>query len=80
MIKNIVFDLGKVLIDFNPMEYLRRFGFCDKVNQILSEIIFSSTDWEDCDRGKQEKNSDLVEILCDKNPRVCRENKICFEA
>ena len=26
MIKNVIFDLGKVLIDTNPSKYLRKFG------------------------------------------------------
>lgn len=27
MIKNIVFDLGNVLIEFNPLKYLEKFEF-----------------------------------------------------
>ena len=63
MIKNIVFDLGRVLIEFNPTEYLRSFGFDEKTNTMLSNIIFKSEDWIKCDRGEYTNNSDLNRIL-----------------
>lgn len=69
MIKNIVFDLGKVLVEFNPLGYLKQFGFNDNINNILSDIIFKSKDWFECDSGKYANNSDLVEILCNKHPQ-----------
>lgn len=68
MIKNIVFDLGRVLIEFSPIEYLKPFGFDDNTNNILSEIIFKSKDWAECDSGKYANNRDIVEILCNKHP------------
>ena len=27
MIKNLVFDLGNVLVEFKPKDYMKRFGF-----------------------------------------------------
>lgn len=51
MIKNIVFDLGNVLISFQPDTYLfRRFNN----QQIISELyqkVFRSQDWVELDRG-----------------------------
>lgn len=34
MIKNIVFDLGGVLIDFKPEIYLKQIGFSKKVKNL----------------------------------------------
>lgn len=68
MIKNIVFDLGRVLVEFNPLQYLRRFGFDENTNNILNDIIFKSKEWVECDSGKYAITSDLVEILCNKYP------------
>ena len=35
MIKNIVFDLGNVLIDYNPLKYLDKFEFDEKTKIII---------------------------------------------
>lgn len=75
MIRNIVFDLGEVLIGFEPMQYLKPFGFDENVNQILSEIIFNSKEWNECNAGKYAKNTDIVEILCKKHPDYAEEIK-----
>lgn len=68
MIKNIVFDLGRVLVEFSPAIYLERFGLGEETNQLLNQIVFHSEEWVDCDRGKYENNTDIKEILCEKHP------------
>ncbi len=79
MIKNVVFDLGQVLIEFEPLKYLKPYGFDKITNQTLREIIFYSEEWEDCNRGKYKNNSDLVEILCDKNPQYADKIKLVLD-
>ena len=51
MIKNIIFDLGNVLLKFQPSEFLLR--FTDDVKYIDQFVpkIFRSTVWLDLDRG-----------------------------
>lgn len=51
MIKNIIFDLGNVLLDFNPKEYLRNKIKDEKKVQELYEEIFLSEEWPMLDRG-----------------------------
>ena len=46
MIKNIVFDLGRVLVEFNPLEYLKPFGFDDNTNNVLSNIKVGVKKWK----------------------------------
>lgn len=51
MIKNIVFDVGGVLVDFCYMEYMRKLGFPEEVcKEFESDIIFSQL-WNDMDKG-----------------------------
>ncbi len=51
MIKNIVFDLGNVLISFKPSEYLDKKDYPQNLkSKILSEI-FSSKEWRLLDNG-----------------------------
>ena len=51
MIKNIVFDVGGVLVDFCYMEYMRKLGFPEEVcKEFESDIVFSQL-WNDMDMG-----------------------------
>ena len=76
MIKNIVFDLGKVLIEVNPVEYLKPFGFDDNTNEELSKLIFHSEEWIQCDAGKYAKNTEIADILCEKFPVYAEKIKL----
>jgi putative hydrolase of the HAD superfamily len=67
MIKNIVFDLGMVLIKFNPKEFLEINNY-EKKDEIM-EYIFGHEDWLKLDRGtltekelakKLDKNGNLT--------------------
>ena len=53
MIKNIVFDVGQVLMSYTPENYLKNLGFSEKTVQTLRKAIFESTLWEAGDRGIQ---------------------------
>lgn len=49
MIDTVIFDLGKVLVEFEPVEGMRRLGFTEEQIQIIMNKIFSGL-WEECDR------------------------------
>lgn len=49
MIRNIVFDLGSVLVDFHPVEGMKSLGFSDEAVESFQKNIFSGI-WEECDR------------------------------
>ncbi|MEG0307155.1 MAG: HAD family phosphatase [Clostridium sp.] len=51
MIKNVIFDIGNVLLSFNPMEYLRRKIDNEGKVQKIYEEIFLSEEWLMLDRG-----------------------------
>ena len=52
MIKNIVFDLGNVLLDFNSDLIIEDFVDDRKLHQKISENIFKSKEWILLDRGE----------------------------
>ena len=66
-IKNIVFDLGNVLIDFDPAGYLRSLGCEDETIQTLLETVFKE-DWPRYDRGDYDSVLDLQRELVQKYP------------
>jgi HAD superfamily hydrolase (TIGR01509 family) len=51
MIKNIVFDLGNVLISFKPSDYLDKTGYPEEAKRIILNDVFSSREWWLIDNG-----------------------------
>lgn len=50
-IENIIFDVGKVLVDFDWPGYLAGFGWTEEQNRRIEEAVFGSGDWNERDRG-----------------------------
>lgn len=51
MIKNIVFDVGRVLIDWNPEITMRAVGCTEDDIRLINERIFASGQWNEEDRS-----------------------------
>jgi putative hydrolase of the HAD superfamily len=52
MIKNIIFDLGNVLISWKPEEYLINNGFTKDSRETILKEVFRSPEWLALDDGK----------------------------
>jgi FMN phosphatase YigB (HAD superfamily) len=52
MIKNIVFDLGNVLISFRPSEYLEKNNYPENLRKTILADIFCSPEWLMLDNGE----------------------------
>ena len=51
MIKNIILDVGRVLVAWQPKETMRELGIAGETVTILSEALFDSGVWNEADRG-----------------------------
>lgn len=51
MIKNLVFDLGNVLISFKPSEYFDRKKYPEAIKSTILNDIFGSAEWLLLDKG-----------------------------
>ncbi len=51
MIKNIIFDLGNVLIHFQPEVYITQKGLHEAYHDLIMNEIFKSEEWVQLDRG-----------------------------
>jgi len=51
MIKNIIFDVGKVLIDWNPYETMAELGFNRSTIETIKNKVFDSGEWNNEDLG-----------------------------
>lgn len=51
MIKNIILDIGDVLVSFRWRELMKELGFSEEQIKILSENMFATHYWSEWDRG-----------------------------
>ncbi|MCX6325596.1 MAG: HAD family phosphatase [Bacteroidia bacterium] len=51
MIKNIVFDLGNVLLSFKPSEFLEKKNYPENIKATILSDIFASEEWRMLDNG-----------------------------
>jgi HAD superfamily hydrolase (TIGR01509 family) len=69
MIKNIVFDIGNVLITFHPEEYLRAKVVDEESRQKIHQAIFLSPEWLLLDRGTLSEQ-EAIRIYHERCPEV----------
>ena len=51
MYKNIIFDFGGVVVQFNPKDFLMDHFMNKRAEEIVYELTFGSQEWQDLDRG-----------------------------
>lgn len=78
MIKNIIFDLGNVLLDFSPAEYLDNLGFNKEKISKLNSLIFDSPEWLMLDRGTISEK-EAVQKWQQRSPELKADIKLVME-
>ena len=64
MYKNIIFDFGGVVVQFNPKDFLMDHFKNKRAEEIVYELTFGSQEWQDLDRGiitREEGNAAMLE-------------------
>lgn len=51
MIRNIIFDVGKVLVSYDPDAYMEQLGFDADMKRRMNEAVFEHQLWLDSDQG-----------------------------
>ncbi len=77
MIKNVVFDLGGVLIDTHPEEYLSGLGFSAELCLRILTNVFGHSIWQEFDRGLYSME-EIRDIFMDMNPDIKDEINLVF--
>lgn len=72
MIRNIIFDIDGVLLDYNPKTYLDKLNIEESKRKILNDVIFHNPKWKDCLNGFI-TNSELIEYVVNENQKYKRE-------
>lgn len=76
MYKNIIFDIGNVLLSFNPKEYLRQKIGEQKLEEIY-KAIFESEEWVMLDRGTITEE-EAVKNIIQRNNLYATEIELAF--
>ncbi len=67
MIQNIVFDMGKVLLHFDPDLFIRRIGVDGPDAALLRNQVFLSLEWAKMDRGSMTE-AEACDSICARLP------------
>ena len=51
MIRNIIFDVGKVLVSYEPEQMMKNLGYTDEQIQVVKSAMFDNPLWDESDRG-----------------------------
>lgn len=51
MIKNIILDVGRVLVAWQPKQKMKEWGYSEETIAVLSKALFDSGVWNEADRG-----------------------------
>ena len=68
MVKNLIFDMGQVLIHWTPDLYLSHYDLKEEDRQLLKAELFGGVEWVQLDRGSISEE-DATDAVCARIPR-----------
>ncbi len=77
MIKNIVFDLGNVLLSFRPTEFFIKKKYPEAIRNTILSDIFGSSEWAMLDNGDI-TTQEAIERIASKSPLKREEIALVF--
>lgn len=77
-INTVIFDIGKVLVEFDWKKYLQRFNFPESINKEIGRIVFESPLWKERDRGLKTEKEYIEEFILEA-PHLEKEIRKVFE-
>ena len=72
MIRNIVFDMGQVLLRFDPAYFIERAGAAEEDKKLLQREVYKSLEWARMDRGSMTE-AEAAESMCRRLPERLHE-------
>lgn len=77
MINTIIFDIGNVLAKFRWREFLRDFGFDEKMCARIGNAAMASSAWNDFDAGMDEE--EVLKEFISNDPGIEKELRLIFK-
>ena len=75
MIKNVVLDVGRVLVAWKPLDTMRELGFSEEIISCLDAALFKSGVWNEADRGVL-SDEDFLTFAIEKAPDYAKEIRL----
>lgn len=72
MIKNIIFDMGQVLLQWRPQEMIASFGLTAQEEALVLRELFQNVEWVQLDRGVVTEE-EVVRRVCTRLPEQLHE-------
>lgn len=72
MIRNVVFDMGQVLLRFDPPLFIERAGAAEEDRELLLREVYKSLEWARMDRGSMTE-AEAAELICRRVPERLHE-------
>jgi putative hydrolase of the HAD superfamily len=73
IIKNIIFDIGNVLLEWEPLKYIKTLYDTDKANSLV-DLVYGSKRWLDVDKGLLDFSS-LYKLFTEEQPDLADDFK-----
>lgn len=77
MIKNIIFDMGNVLLRFDKDYFLDAVGVQGADRKLLMNNVYLSLEWARMDRGSMTE-AEAAESMCRRLPSGFTKQRICW--
>lgn len=78
MIKNIVFDIGNVLVGFNWSSFIEALNFSPEITKRVTEATVKSDDWDEIDRGVL-SNDEVLDRFIENDPEIKAEIETFYD-
>lgn len=77
-IRNVVFDLGGVMINYNPRQFIADLGYDSKLGGELCDAIFNDPVWLDMDKGTYMSYLEALPVFISHHPHLEKEIRSFF--
>lgn len=79
MIKNVIFDIGRVLISYEPYEYVQKFGYSPDISKKVCDIVFEDKKNRGLERDRGTLSDEAyLDMLITENPEYSDKIKAVF--
>ena len=72
MVKNIILDVGKVLVAWEPEDAMKKLGFDDKTVKVVADATVNTPVWLETDRGVW-SDEQILQAFYEKAPEYKKE-------
>ena len=78
-IRNVVFDLGGVMVNYNPRAFIDQLGYDRETSEALCNAIFLDPVWADMDKGRYMKFTEALPVFIERHPELEKQIRHFFQ-